>query len=508
MSLLCRLIAIALLALSANPALAAAKWLRADTHNFIIYSSGGSKQLQEFATNVERFDALLRLRANVAREDKPNRLTIYMLAQADDVARMVDDKSRGIAGIYLPRAEGSFAIVNREKAVSEYDLSGSTVLFHEYAHHFMFRHFNAPYPAWYVEGFAEFASTATFKPDGSWVLGAPPYYRAYGLLEAERVPIESLLFDPVRRKTRSQTDAFYGRSWLLVHMLAMAPSRAGQINSFLAAIGAGTPHRQAAIGAFGDLAALDKSLDAYLKSSRFSAMRSSNPLPIDGSVTIAELGPIGSQLTELGLKRRTANAPAKTRDALKALAASAPGNSEVWYELARAEQQLGEGLKDEALKPVIVATEAAVDRALALDPNHVRANVLKARLAFDRLDEAHDESADSWRAARVYVTTANAADNLDPEALAAWYESYVRQGKSPSQTASDGLALAFSRAPEAMGLRMNYAFDLARRGQYNAAINLVEVLAYDPHNGDAGTAVLERLRAMRDARAARAQPQS
>ncbi len=499
MILLRRLLAVAsaFAVVIASPVIAATKWLRADTHNFIIYSSGNAQQLREFAENVERFDALLRLRTNVARDEQPYRLTIYMLAQADDVARMVEDKQEMTAGIYLPRAEGSFAIANRSKANSKFDLSGNTVLFHEYAHHFMFRNFTAPYPSWYIEGFAEFVSTATFKSNGEWQMGAPPYYCGNSLVSVD-VPIESLLFEVARRKTGAQTDAFYGRSWLLVHMLSMDPAWSGKLTGFLKATMAGTPHRDAAIAAFGDLALLDKALDKYLARRNVTAVSSKRPVEVDGAITIGELDQVASRLVELGLKRRTASDVTKTRDALKLLAVAAPGNANVWYELALAEQQMGKDLKDEPLKATVAATEAAVDRALALDPNHGRANVLKARLTFDRLSDARDDSAPSWRAARAFVTKANAADNLDPEPLAAWYESFVRQGRTPSKTASDGLALAYSRAPEALGLRMNYAFDLARRGEYDAAIKLVEVLAYDPHNGEAGAAVLVQLKAMRD----------
>ena len=50
---------------------------------------------------------------------------------------------------------------------SRTDLDPKSVLFHEYAHHFMLHHFPAAYPAWYVEGFAEFFSVVAFPQDGS-----------------------------------------------------------------------------------------------------------------------------------------------------------------------------------------------------------------------------------------------------------------------------------------------------------------------------------------------------
>ena len=373
----------------ATQAQAAAKWLRADTHNFIIYSSGDRKQTQMLAENVERFDALLRLRTNIPREENPNRLTIYMLAGAGDVARIMGDKRGMIAGIYLPRSDGSFTITNRERANSQLELSGNTVLFHEYAHHFMFRYYTAAYPAWYIEGFAEFVSTATFKPNGDWMLGRPAYHRAYGLLEAKPVLIEKLLFERANSTDAAAGDAFYGRAWLFVHMLAMDPPWRGKMSTYMDLTSKGKPAREAAVEAFGDLKELDKALDKYLARSKISVISSTRAVAVDGPITLTELDPQQSQLVALNLKRRVGSEPVKTLGLLRALAAQAPTDAEVWYELAQAELEAGEEGETAALKAAgAAAAEAAIDRALAINPDHVRANVFKARRLFEKLETA------------------------------------------------------------------------------------------------------------------------
>lgn len=510
------ILAVAALVL-AMPAQAATKWLRADTHNFIIYSSGSREELQKFSENVERFDALLRVRTKTPREDEPNRLTIYMLNQSGDVAKMLGDKSGLIAGIYLPRREGTFAIANREPANSKLDLSGNTVLFHEYAHHFMFRYFTAPYPAWYVEGFAEFVSTATFKHDGEWMLGRPAYHRAYGLMDTRSVPIETLLFEDSSGLSRDAADAYYGRSWLLVHMLMMDKARAGQLDAYLRALIAGKTNREAAQSVFGDLRELNKELDRYLGRNRIFAFSSTNKVAVDGPIAIVELDPISSQLVELGLRRRTGKDPVLTRDALAALAARNPGNATAWFELAMAQRRLGETAetveddeKDEVVLEMPFATRsaeqnaadalamAAVDRALAADPGHSRANVLKAELLSAGMIEKGDTASASWRAVRDHIVKANAKLKLDPLPLATWFDTFGSQGKVPPKVASDGMALAFSRAPEVAEFRVKYAFDLARQGQYDAALALTNILANDPHRGEMGKAIVAQIKAMRD----------
>ena len=246
---------------------------------------------------------------------------------------MVSDKKSSIAGIYMARRKGTFAIANRETADSKLDLSGNTVLFHEYAHHFMFHNFNAPYPAWYVEGFAEYVSTAVIKPTGDWTLGTPPYHRAVGLLVTRKPTIDSLLFGQAMKRNTAETDAFYGRAWLLVHMLGSDEAWKGKSASYLKAIGDGMGHREAATSHFGDLAELDKALDKYLKRPRITVLSSKRAVTIDGTIAIAELDPLASQLIELGLKRRTGKEPTKTRDSIAALAAKNPASAEPWTNL-------------------------------------------------------------------------------------------------------------------------------------------------------------------------------
>ncbi len=80
---------------------AQAKWLRADTENFIIYSEGNENSLRTFAENLQRFDATLRIRFNLSDSLEPNRLAIYLVPRGTDAGRLVTGKSGSyIAGWY------------------------------------------------------------------------------------------------------------------------------------------------------------------------------------------------------------------------------------------------------------------------------------------------------------------------------------------------------------------------------------------------------------------------
>src|SRR3954471_17544056 len=91
------------------PVPASADWYEASTEHFVVYSELPPKKLTDFASKLERFDRTMRLLRKVP--DEPlgpaNRLTIYMVDDRGDVAKLVSD--RFVAGFYVPRAGGSLA---------------------------------------------------------------------------------------------------------------------------------------------------------------------------------------------------------------------------------------------------------------------------------------------------------------------------------------------------------------------------------------------------------------
>jgi hypothetical protein len=147
-----------------------AAWHEATTKHFRLYSDGSPQSLREFATKVERFDAVLRNKLGVGDEPSPQRLTIFVLRTSEQVAA-VSGMGRSVAGFYSPAASGSIAVTHRERKTGRYDDSGEMTLFHEYAHHFMYHYFPFAYPLWFSEGFAEYVSTTTFTKDGQAEMG-------------------------------------------------------------------------------------------------------------------------------------------------------------------------------------------------------------------------------------------------------------------------------------------------------------------------------------------------
>ncbi len=476
-----------------------AKWLRAETDSFIIYSEGSEKSLREFAANLQRFDSTLRVIFRTSYEGEDNRLPIYLLPSATDVGELASG-SRGssIAGFYRHDRDGSFALSHREQGNVDPAFGTSRaqqVLFHEYSHHFMKRHLRAAFPAWFIEGFAEYHSTVDFDKEGRAELGKPVFSRAYGLLRMPKIPAEKLLFEqPGAMRNSGQTDVYYGRAWILTHMLYQSSARDGQMNAYVAAINAGTDARQAATQVFGDLAQLDKDLNRYING-KLSYSLTRTPIPVPANITVTPLAADEDAVIEARLERLNARGSTerttKARDALRRLADADPANAEAQYEYAAAEWDMDEDVRD------LPAVRGALDKALAAKPEHVRANVLLGRLMLHELDEKGEEDPAPWREARKPIQRANRADPLDPVPLYAYFRSFLDEGIRPTEPALKALERAFSIAPENIEVRVSYAFALANRGDFDSALALAKSVAFDPHDNGRGEAMLKRLEAMR-----------
>ena len=500
MSVKCRAFLALLMAMFA-PLEAQAKWLRADTNNFIIYSEGSEKSLREFAETLQRFDATLRLRFKIAADEDSNRLTIYLVPRASDAGRLATGESgSSIAGFYRPAYEGSYAVAHRENVTIKGTPQSQQVLFHEYGHHFMMRHLPGAFPAWFIEGFAEFYSTVDFTKTGQAEIGKPPYSRAYGLIAMPKIPVATLLVEqPGAMRNRQQKDVYYGRSWLLTHMFFNDSVRNGQLATYIDAINSGVDPRKAATDAFGDLDRLDKDLNRYLNRP-LSYGTTGEPVAVTGSVAIRALTEAEGALLPLHLERLSAGNDkqriARVRGSLRELAGRYADDADVWHELAKAEWEDSSETRDRS------ATRGAVDKALSLNPKHVRANVLLGWILSEEVGAKADADAADWNAVRKPIILANRTDPNDPMPLYSYFRTFLDQGIEPPPIAIDGLARSFTLAPENTGRRVSYAFALANRGEVDTAVRLVRIVAFDPHDDGQGETLLAQLEKMREKRKA------
>jgi tetratricopeptide (TPR) repeat protein len=453
---------------------ARADWYEASTRHFVVYSDQRPERLEEFASELERFDHAVRHFGGWKDEPvaAPNRVTVYVVDDREAVGKLAG--SSIIAGFYRSRAGGAMAVVPRRSGSgSQFDLDGQTILFHEYTHHLMWSISpHAVYPAWFIEGFAELFATASFEKDGAARLGTPPLYRAQTLLSGNNLPLEKMLMADTLKLNPAQTDALYGRGWLLAHYTYMARKRYDQLGAYIHALNAGKKPLEAA-QAFGDLRKFDAELERY-KRGKIIGYRT--PAAYAGLIKVAlrKLTPGEAATMDVrivsknGVNEKTA--PRVFADARKA-AAPYPNDAGAQTVLAEAAFDAGD----------LAAAEAAADRAIAADPKAVDAWLYKAMVRLEAARKAGDESKETQTAIRKIIAQGNRIEPDDPKLLVLYYRTFVEMGTAPNENAKLGLARAFELAPQDAGLRFNAATMFLRDGKKAEARAMLAPLAYSPH---------------------------
>lgn len=460
---------------------AGAAWQKASSRHFVIYSDDKPERLHEFADRLERFDAAVR-RVRAMDDPEPgdnNRVTIFVLPSPAAVAKLLHGREPNAYGFYTPRASGSLAFVPRVTGGdSRFALDPDTVLFHEYAHHLMFQDVDQAYPPWFIEGFAEFMSTARIERDGGVGLGLPAMHRARSLALLGRPSLAAIL-NLGAKPDEEVREQVYARGWLLTHYLTFEPKRKGQLADYLARFGRGTPALEAAQAAFGDLKQLDRELDFYRDSRTLKYLKINAGVLKVAPVSVAALSPGAAAVMPVYLRLRHGIGKAERPAAaarIRSIEASYRGDELVEQALAEVELDAGND----------AAAALAADRAIAADPRCARALTLKGRAL---LHGAKGDPA-AIGAARKVLLAANKLDTEDPEPLLLFYQSYRAAGQRPTDNALAALHYAARLAPQDGRLRMESGIQFWRAGKLGEARAELMPVAYNPHGG--ALAVLAR----------------
>lgn len=478
---------LAVLLLLLSSATARAEWLEASTDHFVIYGETSERNMRRFAEQLERFSAAVSITTGTPRTTptRSARVNIYVTGGMESLRELYSQdgrRPRDVAGFYIPRIEGPIAFVPElTPGRSRDDLDFSmTVLLHEYAHHVFLSNNRFAAPRWLTEGSAEFFSSAGFASDGSVMLGRPANHRAAELGAGNAVTVTDLL-DPdhyeKRRGNRPRYDAdFYARAWLFYHFLTFEPGRRPQLNAYIASMQSGRTSREAADAVFGDLAKLDKDLNAYLARDDFKYLKfEPSKLPI-GAVTIRTMSRGESAVMRTVMRSKRGAGTEKVREDIRAdaraTATKFPAEAAVLAALSEAEYDAGD---DDA-------AVAAADAALAIDPGNVNAHIQKGYALFRKARASGDETA--MRTARRAFMALNKVENDHPVPLYRFYLSYASGGKEPTANAVEALEQAAGLAPYADEVALALAHRRLVEGRIAEAREALMPIAYDPHGGE------------------------
>ncbi len=489
------LLGLALLGMASS---AQAEWRRFETVHFTIYSQSSDKQVTELATGLESADGLMRMATGLPADTEPVKVRIYEMPDEGAVEAAIGEHNSGVAGFYRSNILGPFAVtVRKAYSASDGDFTRELVLHHEYAHHFMFQYFPATYPGWYVEGFAELIGSSKILPDGRIAYGWPAKHRG-DAIAFEWVPIRDVLLKPPEKL---QMD-WYGQGWAMTHYLTFAKGRSQQLRQYLAMLNAGRSPQEAAT-AFGDLDQLNREAHAYLSRGQFDYRPVEVPIrnPVVErveAVSAAEAALIPDTIAfnddNLSQYRKDSDREKERRRRTRVLAhiqsevARYPNDPYALYLLGETQNASGN----------FAASEAAVDRLLAVQPGNVRGMVRKSIL----LSQAAAKLSGPARheravRARQLAVAANKADPNEPLAFVAFYQSYHGDGVVVPRNALEGLEAAVATLPGNTGIRQMLVDEYAAERRWADAMRALAPIANDTHESPLRQAARERMAQLR-----------
>jgi tetratricopeptide (TPR) repeat protein len=485
------------LALATSTASAAAPvWQAAETAHFIIYSKGSQQRLEKLATDLESYDKLMRMATGMGDENDIVKVRIYEVDNTGDIERALGISNTGVAGFYDSNILGPFLVTPRSIDTETKDFTPELVLHHEYAHHFMLQYFPAVYPDWYVEGFAELIGSSKRLDDGRIGYGMPATHRGHDIA-TDWVALQELLV-----KERVTDVDTYGQGWALTHFFTFTPPRTKQFRAYLDALTAGKSMKEAS-QVFGDLADLNREARRYITAGSFSyrpvkvdiaqpVIRRTRPLSAAEVALVPEVIAFRDEPLDTYRKPSERNRQRKLREAnlnrIREKAQLYPGDTFALYFLAEAENAAGN----------YAQAQAAADRLLALQPNHVRAMARKSMLLSQQASTLQGPGRAAMGAdARALAVKANRADAVDPLPLLAYYESFRLIGEKVPELAVTGLMQVVSTLPRNDGLRLQLVDQLESDGRYAEAIGWIMAVANSPHESPLRATAREKLERLR-----------
>ena len=447
-----------------------AEWREATSEHFVVVSGGSERELVRLSQRLEAVHWMMTLLTGVQPQGNPQKVRIYLVDSIADVHEAMGvGPNNGAAGFYRPNLNGAIAVVPR----SEGQFS-TTILFHEYAHHFMLQYLEAAYPGWFVEGFAEFVSTASFEREGAITIGKVANHRAYEIDSMRWVPVPRM-FAPRSASDREAGVATYGQYWVAAHYLLLNNDRRAQLNRFMNAVNRGTPIEEAYALFDGGLDQLDRDMRIYSRRQTFDGRVAPLPANVMVAPTVRPLRPAEVAVIPLELKAgRRMDDEARTALAaeVNALAARYPDDAVVAALQARV-------LFD---KEDWAGAEAAAARAFTLDPTNARARAYQGWAILRRMaSEDADMSMTAVSPARAMIVQAQRAALDDPVPLYAFYDSFRLSRTMPPPTAFEGIVEAARLVPQDDGVRMTAAYAMINRRDLPRAARLLAPLAYAPH---------------------------
>ena len=464
-----------------------AEWRRAESQHFIVYSDVAERRLREHTRRLERFRALLALYYPVDEARPAPRLHVYLVGDATDLHTAVPHVGGSVAGIYAADHNGARAVF----------LAGSvTVLQHEYTHHFMNQYGSGAFPAWLVEGLAEYFSTANVDvqpvrvgtADAGRVSSLIKHTSSMHRIQPQKLPLETVLTSTTWQLSRDQGLAFYAQSWLLTHYLLRDPERKLQLASYVRAIRDGADPLAAFPKAFGsDIATFNSALGLYLRNGmQFSQLEIELPEPtievtaLPASADAVLLRSIGAEFLDRHGTDPARNAARQTLlQDMRVRLQRYPDDAYVVERVAAAEVSIGDPQRAlDLLAPTLTDASSPERLYVAGSAHHALA---RARIAAQH--EVDPVSSAALDRARHYFILVQKAQPLHYQAMFQYWQAATLARMPLTTSLQSVIVQAYNLAPQCDEIALNAGRMLAQVGRKAEAISALQGVAGDPHGG-------------------------
>lgn len=473
------------------------RWKRAESPNFIVYADAQEKELRVFVDKLEQFDWTLRLMHGLdLTAPTPHKLDVYLVSDRKLMQRASPGLSELVGGYYRATLRAVFAIAERDSAMTMSRAGWEeTTLFHEYTHHFMLRYFPYAYPAWLVEGYAEYFGVTTI--DGPRIeIGKFSTSRVNTLMAKDDwLPLKDVLGGQVGslegKKDEKKVLMFYAQAWLLTHYMVSDPERNKQLHAYMASVAKGGDPVESL---YTELGVTEEGLTNTLHDydeGRINGLRLTRKTVVaDSQVAVTPLPRSADDLLLESLRggEMDDKAAAAFLATVQAKAAPYPADRFAQIMLARTECAYGDHAKGKAI----------LDRF----PDDPEALELAARVRLDEGGQTND--ADKEHALAVEATPyIGKAFKLDPNRYQTLW-TYVRSRmildkRYPSENTLNVMMTALDLAPQVSEIRFQAAQALMFARHYPEAIETLGPLLNDPHGSNESAQRL--LKAIQEAQA-------
>lgn len=442
-----------------------AEWRRAESPNFVVYSQGSEHHLRRYVRNLEIYDFLLRQRMGLPTAAEGRKLPIYLVNGRSGLLQINPRTGQNVAGTYFPVGEDIFAAAFNDR---EQDY-----LFHEYFHHFSYQLAStAGYPAWLLEGLAEYFMTAEIS-ETSVKIGGYNEGRVYGLFDATWLPLEDLLTKRVGEVRRTHQASYYPVAWLMTHWFMSDDTRRAQLAAYILDVQQGAESVAAMERATG--LTMDQLRQQLRRYRRLTIETYTADFP-ETPVTVTRLPRSADDLLLIGQRLKVGvveDERAETADLVRRLAARHPDDPFAQLQLGHAELHFGDP----------DAGEALLTRLLEREPGNIEALQLMASRFIRLARERPEDSVSLMRQARGYLARAYAADPAQYYTLQLLAESRQVEDNYPTENDLVTWDLAFQFAPQLATIRLGYANALMHAEEFDEAVILLRPLANAAHGG-------------------------